>query len=100
MGDWEQAAELLEAAVLLSPEDLGLRLKLLAGYSKFLVTRRDWLSGRPKAEVRAHVPKMIEAHLAYLGHVEYLIRNRRLNAIQAVAAFETPFPFCVWPMLP
>jgi hypothetical protein len=98
VGAWEQGMELLEAAVLLSPDDLNLRLKLMDGYYRFLVSRRDWISGRPDAVVRTCLPPMIKARLAYLGHVEYLIHNRRLNGIQAVAAVCTPFPFYVWPL--
>ena len=48
VGAWEEGMELLEAAVLLSPDDLNLRLKLLDGYNKFLVSRSNWLSGRPE----------------------------------------------------
>jgi hypothetical protein len=97
VGAWEQAMPLLEAAVLLSPNDLSLRLKLLAGYGEFLRSRGLWLSGRPEAAVRAGVPKMIDAHLARLGHLEYLIRNQRLNGLQAVAAFRGQWRFYLWP---
>ena len=48
--------------------------------------------------MRACLPPTIRARLAYMGHVEYLIRNRRLNGIQAVAAVNTSYPFCVWPL--
>jgi hypothetical protein len=99
VGAWEEGMELLEAAVLLSPDDLNLRVKLLSGYNEFLVSRSMWLSGRPEAVLRACLPPMIKARLAYMGHVEYLIRNRRLNGIQAVAAVSTPYPFRVWPSL-
>ena len=88
---------LLEAAVLLTPEDLSLRLKLLAGYGHFLRTRKEWLSGRAQRDVRRGVPGIIAAYLAYLEHLEYLIRNRRLNGVQAIAAVRGPWPFCIWP---
>ena len=97
VGSWDEAKSLFEAAVLLTPDDFSLRLKLLGGYSHFLKVRGPWLSGRQKSMVRKYVPYMIECHLAYLSHLEYLIRNRRLNAVQALTAFEGPSPFCIWP---
>lgn len=96
-GSWQEAMELLEAAVLLTPDDVSLRVKLLGLYGHFLQSRRDWLSGRPEPFVRQHMPMMIDAYLVYLEHLDYLIRNRRLNGIQAIAAFRGTTPFCFWP---
>jgi hypothetical protein len=97
VGAWQEGTDLLEAALLLSPDDFSVRVKLLVGYAGLLENRGRWLNGKPEQVVREGVAGMIDAYLAYLGHVEYLIRNRRLNAGQAIAAFRGPWAFRFWP---
>ena len=97
VGAWQEATALLEAALLLSPDDLYVRARLLGDYAGFLQSRGQWLNGKPEPVVREGVVGMIDAYLAYLGDVEYLIRNRRLNAFQAIAAFRGPWVFRFWP---
>jgi hypothetical protein len=97
VGEWEKSADLLEAAVLLSPNDVVLHLKLMANYNSLLNLRCARMAGRPEQAVRDGVPKVIEARMAYLNHLEYLIRNRLIDASQAIAAFWGPTPFRSWP---
>ena len=86
VGEWGQAVTLLEAALLLAPDDFGLRVKLLGDCRQFVTSRGPWLSNFPRQTVREGVPRLAEAYLAYFTHLEYLIRNRRLNRIQAISA--------------
>ena len=86
VGEWEQAMTLLEAALLLAPDDFGLRVKLLGSYREFVGNRGAWLSNFPKQTIAAGLPRLADAYLAYFTHLEYLIRNRRLNRVQAISA--------------
>jgi hypothetical protein len=97
VGAWEQSTELLEAAVLLLPDDVVTRLKLLANYESLLSLHSARLAGRPEQAVRAGAARLIEARLAYIRHLEYLIRNRLLDADQAIAAFCGRSPVRSWP---
>jgi len=89
LGVWEEAARLREAALLLRPSDVSLRVALLENYRELF---REPISWRAKAwnlaEDEAAFRRLLDgkatAYLAGLGHLEHLIRNENLDAIQAI----------------
>ncbi|MDP6555688.1 MAG: hypothetical protein QGG71_13550 [Pirellulaceae bacterium] len=89
LGVWDEAASLREAALLLQPDDGSLRVALLGTYREIF---RDVRTGRFKfwssiddpVEIRRLFQRKETAYLAGLGHLEYLIRNEALDAIQAI----------------
>ena len=96
IGAWQQETELLEAALLLSPDDLGLRMKLLAAYYDYVSSYGRWLSGSSGPDFRAGLPKLIDAYLSCLKGVDYLIRNQCIDRWQATSAVCSTPQFQFW----
>ncbi len=92
VGAWEQAAGLLEAALLLRPDDTRLRLLVLGNYRRlaqrplYEIGESDKTYGDPdgRRAFEMAVAKRVKHYKAGLAHLEYLIRNRRIKAWSAI----------------
>lgn len=100
LGFWDHAAGLREAALLLKPDAAGRRLALLHDYDRLARRPMDEVSPEDRKRidspaVRAAVMRRVEAYLAGLAHLEHLIRNRQVSALQAVKLFEPRTTHCL-----
>lgn len=89
LGVWEEAARLREAALLLRPSDVSLRFALLENYRELFREpiswrAKAWNMAEDEAAFRRLLAGKATAYLAGLGHLEHLIRNENLDAIQAI----------------
>lgn len=80
IGLWEQAAGLREAALLLKPDDIEVRYKLMFDYLRQMV-RRFPLPKRvadlpSEEEIRKEYRSRIPFYNLMVAHMEYMIRNR------------------------
>lgn len=87
LGYWEEAAGLREAALLLQPDAADQRQELIDDYGRSM--RRPINlpneNRRPKDPLwMSEVQRRVDAYLAGLAHVEWLIRNRRIDARKAI----------------
>ena len=87
-GEWQHSAALCEAALLLEPKNVEVRLRLIRCYlnicsaiSLDVYTVRDSPLDDPR--LVADVNEREQAYLTYLSHLEYLIRNRLVTAQEA-----------------
>lgn len=89
LGVWDEAASLREAALLVQPNDGPMRVALLETYREIFRNVRAgrlsfWSSVNEPADIRRSLRRKVTAHLAGLGHLEHLIRNEQLDALQAI----------------
>ena len=87
-GDWQHSVSLCEAALLLDPNNVGIRrtafrcyLNICSSVGFDSYTARDSPLDNPR--LVADVNKREEAYLTYIEHLEYLIRNRLVSAEEA-----------------
>jgi len=89
LGVWEEAARLREAALLLRPDDVSLRVALLDNYRELFCEpmprhAKAWNAAGDEAAFRRLLDEKATAYLAGLGHLEHLIRNENVDAVQAI----------------
>lgn len=89
LGVWEEAARLREAALLLRPSDASLRVALLENYRELFREPTSWRAkawnlADDEAAFRQLLDGKATAYLAGLGHLEHLIRNENVDAVQAI----------------
>lgn len=87
-----QAVALREAELLLDP-DSETRIALTADYSRVKYVGRLFIPGHFTEESWAELirdqERQLNVHAIAAGHLEYLIRNRRLSCLQATRYFAT-----------
>jgi len=93
-GDWKESAALSEAALLLDPAQVEERRKAIRCYLSICSApclERDALRRVPLDNPRLMevVAERENAFLAYIPHLEYLIRNRMISANEASAWVRT-----------
>ncbi len=87
VGDWEHAIGLREAALLIEPRNTDQRLQVMFDYRWLMRSRlteagRDrWKKGNTKTAPA--IRKRVRACVLGFGHLEYLIRNGRIDIDQA-----------------
>lgn len=82
VGDWELAAGLREAALLLDPANAAQRLSIMADYARMCEGPMDM----PNPD--AGLARRIAAYAGILSHFEHLIRNRLINIAQSIEQAE------------
>ena len=87
VGDWEHAAGLREAALLIEPRNTDQRLQVMFDYRWLMRSRlteagpNRWEKGNTKTAPA--IRKRVRACVLGFGHLEYLIRNGRIDIDQA-----------------
>lgn len=84
VGAWHHSLGLREAALLIDPGNVGLRLDIITEYS-LLMCRPLPVPVRPEQvptedNLRAEYRARVDAYIARMAHVEFLIRNRLVGA--------------------
>jgi hypothetical protein len=90
VGAWDHSIGLREAALLIDPDDVPLRLALLSEYS-LRMSRPLPVPVRPEQvpteeELREMCRERVAAFFARLEHLEFLVRNRKVRADELLAS--------------
>jgi hypothetical protein len=93
VGAWDHSIGLREAALLIDPDDVPLRLALLSEYS-LQMSRPLPVPLRPEQvpteeEFREMCRERVAAFFARLEHLEFLVRNRKVRADELLASQST-----------
>ncbi len=93
VGAWEHSIGLREAALLIDPDHVPLRLALISEYS-LQMRRRLPVPVRPEQvpteeELREMCRQRVAAFFARLEHLEFLVRNRKVRADELLASQST-----------
>ncbi len=89
LGDWKHSTDLREAAILLKPDDKEQRLKILTEYSIIIGQKIPYEEQKVENPVfEKALNWKANSYLSATGHLEYLIRNRRINISEAIELFE------------
>lgn len=94
VGAWEHSLGLREAALLIDPHDVSIRLDLIHEYGLHMIKRLPTAASPElvpaEEEIRQVIRSRVESFLAGLAHLEFLIRNGLLSADEILAAGPTP----------
>jgi hypothetical protein len=90
VGAWDHSIGLREAALLIDPDDVPLRLALLSEYT-LQMSRRLPVPVKPEQvpteeELREACRARVAAFFARLEHLEFLVRNRKVRADELLAS--------------